>query len=307
MTDSCDSRTTTSPEAPADALFPRKLAEGLWVLGNQYFHLFLVKGEQAAALVEVGVSGIVDDVIRQLEKLRVSPNFLVVTHPHPDHLTGLAGLRERYSDALVVVGDGTPEFLSYPNAAEPIIAEDKIMQQFLSARGFPPERPPIEELLHVGDALVAADHDEMDLGGRTLRFLEAKGHSPGNIAAYVPEIEAVLASDSMGFSFPERGFYPIFFTSFSGYIATIDRLAALRPRILGTAHQGPRMAADATQALEEAREHAIAMRDRIRADSRDPGVIAQSLFEEWYSDAFLLYSPENILGCCRLLVKRSKE
>ncbi|MCA1960634.1 MAG: MBL fold metallo-hydrolase [Desulfomonile sp.] len=307
MADSFNAYTTTSPEAPTDASFPRQLAEGLWVLGNPYFHLFLVKGEQAAALVEVGVSAIVDDVIRQLDELRVEPHFLIVTHPHPDHLTGLAGLRERYRDALVVVGEGTLEFLAHPSAWESIIAEDKVMGQFLASRGFRPGRPPIEELPHVGDALVAADHDEMDLGGRTLRFLEAKGHAPGNITVYVPEIEAVLASDSMGFSFPQRGFYPIFFTSFSGYVATIDRLAALRPRILGTAHQGPRSDAEAIRALEEARKHAVAMRDRIRADNRDPDTIAQALFDEWYSDVFLLYSPENILGCCRLLVKRSKE
>lgn len=307
MTDACDTSTTPTPEAQVAASFPLKLAEGLWTLGNPYFYLFLVKGEQAAALVEVGVSAVTDEVIRQLDALGMSPNFLVVTHPHADHLTGLAGLRERYPAALVVMGDGTRKFLAHPNAAAPIIAEDKTMADFLASRGLPPGRAPIEELPSVGDALVATDCDEMDLGGRTLRFLEAEGHAPGSITVYVPEVEALIASDSLGFSFPERGFYPVFFTSFSDYIATIDRLAGLQPQILGVAHQATRMGAAATRAFEEARGHAFAMRDRIRADNRDPHAIAQALFEEWYSDLFLLYSPENILGCCRLLVKRSRE
>ena len=77
--------------------FPRLLTDGLWVLGNYYFNLYLVKGEQASALIEVGVSAVVDDVIRQLEVLQVSPTFLVVTHPHADHITGLPGLRAEVS------------------------------------------------------------------------------------------------------------------------------------------------------------------------------------------------------------------
>ena len=76
--------------------FPRLLTDGLWVLGNYYFNLYLVKGEQASALIEVGISAVVDDVIRQLEVLQVSPTFLVVTHPHADHITGLPGLREGF-------------------------------------------------------------------------------------------------------------------------------------------------------------------------------------------------------------------
>lgn len=307
MTDTRDTDTRALAESSSGTSFPMKLAEGLWLVGNPYFNLFLVKGEQAAALVEVGVSATVDEVIRQLEQIDVCPNFLVVTHPHPDHLTGLAGLKDRYRDALTVVGKGTPEFLSYPGAASSIIAEDKTMSDFLASRAYPPGRSPIEELPSLGDALVAEDGDEMDLGGRTMRFVEVKGHAPGSINVYVPELHAVLASDSIGFSFPGRGFYPIFFTGFSDYIQTIDRLAALNPRLLAVAHQAPRVGGDAAKAFERARSDAIAMRDRIRADDRDAEAIAQALFDEWYSGIFLLYSPENILSCCRLLVKRAKE
>ena len=51
--------------------FPRELAPGLWVLGNYFFNLYLVKGSQASALIEIGVSAIVDEIIRQLKLLEL--------------------------------------------------------------------------------------------------------------------------------------------------------------------------------------------------------------------------------------------
>ena len=287
--------------------YPRRLTEGLHVLGNFYFNLYLVRGAQASALIEVGVSGVVDEVIGQLESLKVSPTFLVVTHPHADHLTGLAGLKERFGDALVVAGEGAPDFVSHPRAAEALVAEDRHMTEVLASRGLAPGRPSVEAPPAFSECVIARDGDEMDLGGVTLRFLTVKGHSPGNINVYLPELEALIASDSVGFRFEKRGFYPIFFTSFTGHIETLDRLRRLRPRILGVGHQGPRIGPQVDQDFEQARKSSFEMRDRIVGNNQSPEQIAKELFGDCYKDEFLLYSPENILGCCRLLVKRVRE
>ena len=53
--------------------FPIVLTEDLWVLGNRYFYLYLIKGDNASALIEMGISAITDTVITQLELLNVSP------------------------------------------------------------------------------------------------------------------------------------------------------------------------------------------------------------------------------------------
>ena len=114
--------------------FPRLLTDNLWVVGNYYFNLYLVKGEQAAALIEVGVSAVVDDVVRQLGDLKIRPSFMVVTHPHADHITGLPGLRERFPNDLVVAGEGAAEFLAHPKTAPALFIEDRHMSDFLAAR-----------------------------------------------------------------------------------------------------------------------------------------------------------------------------
>ena len=287
--------------------FPAVLADGLWVLGNYYFNLYLVQGEQASALIEVGVSAIADDVIRQLELLRVRPTFLVVTHPHADHITGLAALQEKFPQALVVAGDGAQEFLTHPKTAESLLKEDRSMSEFLKAQGLTPGRPPVEDPPSLANCLIAADGDEMDLGAKTLRFVSIKGHSPAQLAVHVPELGALMLSDSLGFRFPGRGLFSLFFSGYREYLSALDRLEVLKPSIIGMAHQGPIVGADAANAFRESRAKAEELHARIVSDSRPVDEIVKDIFEEFYVDELTMYTEENILSCAKLVVRRAQE
>lgn len=74
-------------------MFPIQVNDNLWVLGNDYFHICLIKGRNGSALVETGVSATADLLLEQLAMLGAKPDFLIVTHPHSDHRTDLAPLR----------------------------------------------------------------------------------------------------------------------------------------------------------------------------------------------------------------------
>ena len=287
--------------------FPRMLAEGLWVLGNYHFNLYLVKGEQASALIEVGISAVVDEVIRQLDALAVRPTYLVVTHPHSDHVTGLAGLKESFPEAHVVAAEGAAEFLAHPKAAPTLVADDRYMTKFLASRGLIPGRPPVKEPPSLADCLIAADGDKIDLGGLTLRFLVVRGHAPGKIVAHVPEIRALILSDSLGFRFPGRGVLPLPLTNYDEYMAALDRLQGLDPVIVGVAHQGPIVGDEVARAFGEAREQAAALRTKILEDTRQPQEIARDLFDQYYRDELLVYTRKNILNCASLIVRRARE
>lgn len=127
-----------------------------------------MQGDQSVALIETGVSAVVDDVIRQLDSLNIVPSFLVVTHPHADHVTGLPGLRA-VSGCSGGCGRGSSGLsLSHPKASAGLVAEDQHMTKFLAEHGVSPGRPPVDEPPYVGDCLIARDGDTMDLGGLTL-------------------------------------------------------------------------------------------------------------------------------------------
>jgi glyoxylase-like metal-dependent hydrolase (beta-lactamase superfamily II) len=152
------------------------------------------------------------------------------------------------------------------------------------------------------------DGAELDLGGMKIRFLAVKGHSPGNIVVHIPGINLLLVSDSLGNLYSGNGFFPVFFTGYADYMATIRLLGALDPAILGLAHNGLfTQAPDIQKAFSEALKSAEMARARILNDNREEETIAQDLFRHYYHDELAIFSPENILGCCGLLVRRVRE
>jgi glyoxylase-like metal-dependent hydrolase (beta-lactamase superfamily II) len=287
--------------------FPRKMTDRFWVLGHYHFNFYLARGERASALIETGISVIAESVIQQMESLKAEPDYLIVTHPHPDHINGLPALRERFPKARVIAGEGAPEFVEHPKTAAALVAEDAFMTKYMATLGLKSTRPPIDRPPSLEGCLTVKDGDEIGLGGLTLRFLAVRGHALGSIAVFIPEIGALMPSDSFGFYLPGQGFFPIFFTGFSDYMATIDRLAALKPKILGLAHQGPIAGQEVERVVARAREIAADMRERLRKDSRPDDEIIRNLFKEYYRDELLLYTRENIIECCRLLLKRSRQ
>ena len=286
--------------------FPEKLADGLWLLGNSYFNLYLAGGDKASALMEMGVSAMADEVANQLGKIGVTPDYLIVMHPHGDHLNGLPVLREYFPSAKVIAGEGAPEFLAHPKTAAGLISDDRYFSEFLARKALGGARPPLRESPSLKGAVIVQDNEELDLGGLTLRFLDVEGHALGNLAAYIPEIRTLMPSDSLGFRIPALGFFPIFFTGYDAYMATLDRLATLDPEILGLPHQGPLFGGEIREAFMTARRNAKSMWEKIRNDLRSEEEIIAEIYKEYYRDELTLYTPENIITCCKLLIRRSR-
>lgn len=287
--------------------YPAQLNENLWVLGNYYFHIYLVKGSRFTALIEAGVSATVEDVVCQLSSLNVIPDYLTVTHPHGDHINGLPGLRNAFPRASVIAGPGAAEFVSNPKIGSSLVYDDGYITGFLSEKGLTSAKHPLSEPPSLENCLVKKDGDSLDLGGVTLFFYPAGGHSPGNLAAYAPEIKTLFVSDSLGFYYPEKRFFPVFFTGYDDYMATIDWLESFGADIAAPAHQAVFTGEDVHKAFFMARSNARDLKRRIQSDSRENNEIVQELFNDYYRDELCLYPEENIMLCCRLLVRRSRE
>jgi hypothetical protein len=104
---------------PSPAMYkdcPLELTADIWLVGNYFFNQYLIRGTRACALVEMGVTAVVDAAIAQLDSLGASPDYLVLVHPHTDHITGLPGLMQRYPGARLVAGEGAREFALHPKA-----------------------------------------------------------------------------------------------------------------------------------------------------------------------------------------------
>jgi glyoxylase-like metal-dependent hydrolase (beta-lactamase superfamily II) len=288
-------------------MYPQSVDKRLFILGHPYFHIYLIRGKNASALVEMGISATADQVIMQLSSLGVRPDYLIVTHPHSDHIGGLDALRQAFPHAIVMAGRGAAAFLDHPKTVESLIEEERHMSSFMLDRGVVSSRPAIRRSPSLSGCKVMTGADELDLGEAKIHFVDARGHSPGNILIHIPLLSALLASDSLGYRLSGLGFFPIFFSGYADYMATIDTIESLKPEILGLAHNGIIQGPDIKKTLQEAREAAQDIMARILQDRRDDEAVVQDIFREYYRDELTLYTGENILGCCRLLVRRVRD
>lgn len=289
-------------------MIPRQINAHLWILGNEYFYLYLIRGSAGSALFETGVSATAELVLNQLAALKIHPDYLIVSHPHSDHITGLTFLQNSFPAAKVLIGSGAKEFVNHPKAAASMIAEDRHILRAMNERGFQTNLQAVTGAPSLDRAVVVQDGETLDLGGVTLEFLEARGHSPGNILIHLPGIQTLLVSDSLGNYYPGRGFFPTFFTGLRDYCKTLERLAKLKPCKLGLAHNGFFEKADDSERLfVNARNAAAGVVSYVCHSRKSDEEIAADLFGFFYTDELTVYSPENIKNCCRLLVKRVRD
>ena len=151
---------------------------------------FLVKHPRGNFLIDAGLSsnaaedlGRFSFLTRQLLKfrqegalatllatLKVKPDFVILTHAHWDHASGLRDL----DHPRVIVGPGEQEFIrDYPKTMEPSVQADHFANAKLET--FAWDGPPYETF--------ARSHDLF--GDGSVVIVPLQGHTPGSIGIFV--------------------------------------------------------------------------------------------------------------------------
>ncbi len=174
-----------------DELFPTRH-------GTTY-NAYLVKGKTKTALIDTVKAPFADDYLKRLDSLvpREKIDIVVVNHTEPDHTGALEKLLERNPEIVV--------YCTRPG--------ENFLKQLLN-RPF--------------NAHVIADGEEVDLGGRTLKFITAPNlHWPDTMFTYLPEEKILFPCDAFGAHFCGDGLYDDevddFSQEFAFYFDTIMR------------------------------------------------------------------------------------
>ena len=288
---------------------PSPLSKNIWRLGNGYINSYLLQGKKAALLAEAGISATAHLIIQQLRTLRITPDYIVITHPHADHVTGLPWLRQAFPQAQILAHPESADFLKNPKLTAGFPQEDKHMTRFLEDRGLVSGSPCLNETLELEPyQKISSEAEQMDLGELAVRFIKVQGHAPGHLLLHVPHDQVVLASDALGFLYGSSDCLPLFFTGLAGFLQGIATIQQLHPHILAPGHQSPIYGeSEILQSLNRYYQAALDLQSKIKKSAKSKDALQQELFEHFYRDELLLYSRENIQYCCRLLIKRSLE
>ncbi|MHB8919215.1 MAG: MBL fold metallo-hydrolase [Desulfocucumaceae bacterium] len=288
------------------------------VLGNRRFNIYLAGSEQKV-LVEGGVSGVVRLIKHQVYESGEAGEVgrLVLMHAHFDHVCGVPGLKGVFPSARTAASARAAEVLSKPSVVGHFFREDEAMTGTLEATGGawiaggacrdqfdPPQTIIVDDVIRDGAVW------QLDTGS-SLRFSLAPGHSPCGLMAYSPEEEVLFSSDSAGFPVDDRTVFPIFFDGYHAYVNTIRSMMDLPVKVLAGAHEeimtGP---GKVRGYLQSALDWAVRTRclvEELAAGGMDREDLANRIFNQFYHGALKMYTVDNIMVCCRLIVRRSLE
>jgi glyoxylase-like metal-dependent hydrolase (beta-lactamase superfamily II) len=150
---------------------------------------FLVAGDDGITLVDVGWAGAPEILVSALAELGRSARDIkrvVITHAHPDHVRGLAGIRER-AGAQILIHAADAAWLQ--RGRVPAGGRHAAIGALLDAM----------PLLHwtpvTPDAEVA--DGELIAGTGGLRVIHTPGHTPGHIVLLHEPTRTLLAGDAV--------------------------------------------------------------------------------------------------------------
>jgi len=200
---------------------------------QNYISTYLVLGEKKA-LVDIGPRAGVKGVLRALNEARLNPeaiDYIILTHIHIDHAGGVGTAMKSMKNACVLVHPRGRQHLIDPTALWNASLETS-RELALKYGQFEPV--PEEKIS------VAEDGMKLDLGkGTVLEIHYTSGHASHHMSIYERKTGVLLAGDSAGLytSGVLRLTTPPPFRR-SDYLASIDRMITLQPRLLAYGHYG---------------------------------------------------------------------
>jgi len=147
---------------------------------------------------------------------------IYVTHPHPDHLFGLAVLHQAFPNAKIVALPATVNGAKtgwparqkfwFPTYGNNIPGPDPVLPEELSS------------------PVLTLEGEQFPITGGV------QGDGPGNSFVYIPSLKAVVAGDTV--------FDRVYFgvpkdRAREDWMKTLDQISALKPAIVIPGHQGP--------------------------------------------------------------------
>lgn len=190
---------------------------------------YLWLGPDGVTLIDTGwpdSATLIEQALHHLGKDRADVTRIVLTHFHEDHV-GAAAEIAAWSTAEVVAGKADSSFVTGDGRGPiPVLTDGERALH----PGF--DEPPHGPACSVDRAV--NDGDVVDFAGGA-RVIAVPGHTPGSIALYLPDADAVLTGDAVA-EFNGQVILGVFNTDREAALISLSRLAATGAQIAGFGH-----------------------------------------------------------------------
>ena len=257
-------------------------------------YLYLLRGTKRTLLIDSGLSGTPDDVLLPgLAAERLEPAQItdcVITHADCDHCGGDAALRLSCPNVYLHAPAGDCALIESP---ERLMQERYEAYEARHGVGYDPDTKawiaqtagrasPVDSVLGAGDTL--------DLGGITLEIVALPGHTAGHLGLHHLEERTLYLGDALlghgEYALDGSLHTPPSYVTVSGYLDTIERVRALRPRRLMFAHREVLEGDAIVPFLDECRRWVNEVDAAVQLSVQRPGGTTLRELMEEYSTKF---------------------
>jgi len=293
---------------------PLKITDHIFLLGSEFFNLYLVRGE-TNAIIEGGVSAITYPFLGYLHRLEVAPesiSHLVILHSHFDHMMVFPFLVERYPWMKIVSSVLNRSTFASDRIIGKIFNSDRRMTLALMEKGLISEAPTLAPPASFPIDLAVKEGDILDLGrGVRIRFFEAPGHAPDCLCAYLEKEGVLFCTDAAGFYTPPDFFRPNYWYRLEDAEKSLEKMKVIDPEILCRGHYGVMMGREETRkhlrrGRQSIEDFKVFVLERIQ-EGWSMDKITEEVTERFSKGFLQFFPPEENRRLWKLLVQRTLE
>jgi len=238
-----------------------KICDGLYGTGYHFIPAFLLTSP-APVLFDAGVAAMGPRYLSDIGTILGSTDalhYLLLTHSHYDHCGAAPFLKKKIPALRIGAESHAADVLQKPSAVQLMRAlNDNFAHVFSDVIGtdYIPFDPVVVDV-------ILKEGDEPDLGGGwSVRVLETPGHTRDSLSYYIPRIKALIAGEAGGV-FHNGCIQPEFSSSYSDYVTSLEKMAALDVEVLALAHQRILTGEDAGAYLKDSLSATVFFKTRI--------------------------------------------
>ncbi len=166
-------------------------------LFEQNSRLVIPQNEAFCWVIDPGFFPATDNLLKYLTDRNLSPEAVILTHAHADHIAGLSQVLHSHKMLPVYLAKTEWSFLQDPSQN----------LSMMTGRELRVSAPELRDL---------TSNQVLKLGGTQWRVLDTSGHSPGGRTLYCPEAQTAIVGDAL----------------FAGSIGRVDFPHSDGPRLL---------------------------------------------------------------------------
>jgi alkyl sulfatase BDS1-like metallo-beta-lactamase superfamily hydrolase len=220
---------------------PIKINDGIYQAVG-FGNTFLVLTPAGNVVIDTSIAGMATRHHEMLRKISDAPiKYIILTHGHGDHTGGVHLWKQ--PGTQIIAQQNFPPFRAYQDLIKGYLNRSSAaqfnfdLQRVNSATNSPAQQ--------VTPTITFDDKYEFELGGVKFEIFHTPGETPDALTVWIPKYKAAFVGDNIYDSFPNiytlRGTQPRWPLE---YIASLDKVLALKPALVLPSHGLPIQGAD---------------------------------------------------------------